>query len=206
MHAKFSTLQTYLLAKHYGHGTQMLTVLDDVTVSFEQGESYAITGASGSGKSTFAVKLHKATGIPPYHLDKYFYSENWVERNYQEFLTIQQEFVDQEQWIIDGNSIKSLDIRWARATIVLYFNYPLLLCYWRVFKRLFSKDPHIDDRAQQCSETIQWSLLKYMWTFNQRVTGVIEKLRKQCPQAAFYEIKNDQALDKLSQKLFGKLL
>ena len=96
-----------------------------------------IFGRSGSGKSTFAHDLHKITGLPLYHLDKYFFTRNWVERDKQEFLDIQQSIVDTHFWIIDGNSIKSLEMRYRRADLVLYLNFPRWLCYIRVFKRIF---------------------------------------------------------------------
>lgn len=153
-----------------------------------------IFGRPGSGKSTFALKLHKTTGIPLYHLDRYFYIENWIERDYQEFLQIQQDIVNKESWIIDGNSIKSLEMRWSKADLVLYFNYPRYICYWRVFKRLFKKDKLIHDKAQGCKENIRLSLLKYMWTFDQRVTQKIKVLKNKYPNAIFIEIKNDKQL------------
>ena len=35
----------------------------------------------------------------------------------------------------------------------------------RLIKRRFTKDPVIKDRAEGCQEVLQWSLVKYMWTF-----------------------------------------
>ena len=49
-----------------------------------------VMGRAGSGKSTFGYELHKQTNINLYHLDKYFFKDGWVERNYQEFISIQQ--------------------------------------------------------------------------------------------------------------------
>jgi len=161
-----------------------------------------IFGRPGSGKSTFALKLHRATGIPLHHLDCHFYVENWVERNYEEFLNIQRNLVDEEQWIIDGNATKSLGMRYAYATTCIYFNRPRWLCYWRVLKRRFTKDPAIKDRAPQCKETISWSLLKYMWEFEDRVAGTVKILRELHPHVQFIEICTQAELQELQQKIF----
>ena len=99
-----------------------------------------IFGRPGSGKSTFALKRHKHTSIPLYHLDKYFFKANWIERNYQEFLKIQQSLVDGTSWIIDGNNVKSLEMRYYSSDFVLYFNYPRWICCLRILKKLFSKN------------------------------------------------------------------
>ena len=45
------------LSKEYLSGENVVKAVDDVTVSFEQGEFCAITGPSGSGKSTFLHTL-----------------------------------------------------------------------------------------------------------------------------------------------------
>ena len=77
-------------------------------LSIELPESFnkiMVFGLPGSGKSTFATKLAQYLNLPIFHLDKHFYVENWVERNYQEFLDIQQSFVKQPKWVIDGNAL-----------------------------------------------------------------------------------------------------
>lgn len=153
-----------------------------------------IFGRPGSGKSTFALKLHETTGLPLYHLDKYFFENNWKERNYNEFLTIQRSLVNQDEWIIDGNSTKSFEMRYAKADLALYFNYPRYICYWRIFKRLFCKNKAIDDRAENCNETVRFSLIKYMWSFEKRVKKQIANLRTKYPNCRFMEITSDKDL------------
>lgn len=59
-----------------------------------------IFGLPGSGKSTFAFKLHQKTKLPLYHLDTYFYLDNWIERPKEEFLSLQRKLVSKDQWII----------------------------------------------------------------------------------------------------------
>jgi len=160
-----------------------------------------IIGRSGSGKSTFAYELHQKTSFPLYHLDKYFFTDYWEERNYKEFMAIQEELVSQEQWIIDGNSTKSFEMRYKRADVCLYFNFPRYLCYWRVFKRLFYKQITIDDRADNCREKIGWSLLKYMWGFEKRVNAILTLLKQNYPGVRFIEINSDMSLKKLTPTL-----
>lgn len=87
-----------------------------------------IFGRPGSGKSTFALWLHKQTGIPLHHLDRHFYIHNWIERDYEEFLAIQQSIVENEEWIVDGNSTKSFEMRYSHADMCLYFNFPRIVC------------------------------------------------------------------------------
>ena len=82
-----------------------------------------IFGRPGSGKSTFAVYLHNKTEIPLYHLDKYFFVSNWEEQDYETFISFQESIVKQNSWIIDGNSLDSLQMRYQHAELVLFFNY-----------------------------------------------------------------------------------
>lgn len=160
-----------------------------------------IFGRPGSGKSTFALALHKSISIPLHHLDKYFYEANWVERDYQEFMQIQQSIVEQNEWIIDGNNTKSLELRYSHANLVLYFNYPRWLCYLRTFKRLFDKKAEIDDRALGCNETIRLSLLRYMWSYEGRVLNQISDLKERFPEVEFIEIIHDRQIKNILNKI-----
>ncbi len=156
-----------------------------------------IFGRPGSGKSTFALELHKATGLPLHHLDKHFFEANWAERDYEEFLTIQSALVAQDRWIIDGNMTKSLDMRYARADLVLYFNYPRWLCFWRIFLRRFNKNQNIADRAEGCGEIITWGLLRYTWGFESRFAQQILDLKLEYPGVRFMELRSDRDVEKL---------
>lgn len=153
-----------------------------------------IFGLPGSGKSHFALELSAIFKLPLYHLDQYFFVQNWVERDPEEFLSIQKSLVEEPAWIIDGNAIRSLEIRFSRADTAIYFHFNRLVCLWRIFKRLFWKHPHIQDRAQGCGEKVSWKLIRYMWTFHRRVTPVIKELRQKYPDVAFYTFYRDQDL------------
>lgn len=164
-----------------------------------------IFGRPGSGKSTFALALSKKLSIPLYHLDKYFFVFNWVMRDYEEFLEDQYTIVAQKDWIIDGNSLQSIQIRYSEADVCIYFNYPRLTCLWRLIKRNFMKDPAIEDKAQGCKERISWQLIKYMWTFEYRLNNRLEHqlnmMREMYPHVKFYTVCSDQELQAIEAEL-----
>lgn len=160
-----------------------------------------IFGRPGSGKSTFAYKLSLKTGRPVHHLDKHFFISGWIERDTQAFMRIQKEITRNSRWIIDGNNTRSLETRWKKADLVLYFNYSKIRCFFRLIKRLFSKADHIDDRADNCPEVLKFKLIKYMWTFENRVASTIEKLREKYPVTKFIEIQNQKDLNKVEAML-----
>ena len=82
-------------------------------------------------------------------------------------------------------------MRYQKADVCLYFNFPRYICYWRVFKRLFYKHPAIDDRALNCKETVRYSLIKYMWEFDKRVTSLLDVLKMKYPNVQFIELRNN---------------
>lgn len=157
-----------------------------------------IFGIPGSGKSFFAVWLGEQLDIPVEHLDRYFYVDNWVERDYDQFLHIQEELIKKERWIIDGNAIKSFEMRFKTADVVLYFRFNRLLCLWRIFKRLL--DHRISDRADGCLENVRWRLVRYLWRFNERVRQSIQEMQAKYPHVLFYELRNQQDIRNFMQK------
>ncbi|WED44450.1 GNAT family N-acetyltransferase [Legionella cardiaca] len=153
-----------------------------------------IIGKPGSGKSTFALTLKRKLGLPVFHLDKFFFTANWVERNHDEFLSIQKALIAKTFWIIDGNSTQSFELRYRETDLCLYFNFPRWLCYWRIFKRFFKRNVSIDDRPSGCNNTIRWSLLKYLWNYETRVSSILKKLREQYTHVNFIELRSKKDL------------
>lgn len=151
----------------------------------------AIFGLPGSGKTTFADKLGKLLKIPVHHIDKHYFLPNWEFRYHNEFLAIQNNLVNEESWIIEGNSIKTLGIRFAKADVVIYFCYPRYLCLWRVCKRAFYYDKTINDTPDGCSKGPSWPLIKYLWTFKKEKRETLEEFQRNYPHVKFYTFYND---------------
>jgi adenylate kinase family enzyme len=160
-----------------------------------------IFGRPGSGKSTFAVQLSHDLNIPTYHIDKIFFEQAWTRRERIEFLTLKQEWIDKECWIIDGNAMSVLESRFSQADVALYFNFPWYICLYRIIKRLWFRDEQIDDRAPESPERVTWNLIKYMITFRTKYNSKIADLAEKSPKVIFKEIRNTQDLRAIRQGL-----
>lgn len=62
-----------------------------------------------------------------------------------------------------------------------------------------------DDRTPGCKEKVRFSLLKYMWGFEERVAEDIEILKEHYPNGIFKEIRCNDDPNKLKDELIGKL-
>lgn len=98
----------------------------------------AVLGYSGSGKSTLADILAERYALPCLHLDSVFWSAGWTEREHAEALRMVSDFLQKNNWVIDGN-YRSLfqKERLADADQILLLQFPRFLCLYRAFKRFF---------------------------------------------------------------------
>ena len=167
----------------------------------EKPKRFALIGLPGSGKSTFAAKLGGLLNIPVHHLDRHMFVANGKKRDKQEFLAIQKAMLAEDSWVIEGCSISTLEMRFARADIVIYFHLPRLLCTWRVLKRRWRPDKTLYDTAEGCSQVFNWELVKYIWTFDQDKREGIEQLRKKYPHVVFRIFKSSQEADSYIEEL-----
>lgn len=150
-----------------------------------------IFGRPGSGKSTFAKALGNRLGLPVIHLDLYYFTADWTTRDTADFMIAQREIVLQDRWIVDGNCLGSLELRFARADTAVYFNRSFYLCLWRVVKRRLCVQADVSDRPPQCPEGVPWRLVQYMWMFEQHVNKHLRRLTSQYPHVVLRELTSD---------------
>lgn len=157
----------------------------------------AIIGLPGSGKSTFASKLGKLLNLPVHHLDRHMF-DGRKKRDKQEFFAVKKALISEETWIIEGCSLSTLEMRFARADTVIYFHFSRLLCVRRLCKRFFSYDQTLADSG--CLRGINWPLLKYVWNFDHDKRESIEELRKKYPQVEFLIFHSPHDADKFLEQ------
>ncbi len=95
-----------------------------------------IIGCPGSGKTTFAEKLNKITGLPLYHLDAIWHKSDKTHITREDFDKRISDIFDTPGWIIDGNYNRTMEIRLKQCDTVFLFDLPTELCIQGATERL----------------------------------------------------------------------
>lgn len=95
-----------------------------------------IIGCPGSGKTTFAEKLHKKTGLPLYHLDAIWHNPDRTHISREDFDARMSEIFAENEWIIDGNYSRTIEERIKACDTVFLFDLPTEVCLQGAVERL----------------------------------------------------------------------
>ena len=118
-----------------------------------------VIGCPGAGKSTFARKLRDATNLPLYYLDMLWHKEDKSTISREEFDIKLNDVVKKDKWIIDGNYLRTLEMRLKECDTVFLLDYPLEVCLDGAKSRIGKKredmpwvEPELDEEFKQFIE------------------------------------------------------
>lgn len=95
-----------------------------------------VIGCPGSGKTTFAEKLQKCTGLPLYYLDTIWHKPDKTHIPREEFDQRISEIFATPEWIIDGNYNRTIEMRLQQCDTVFLFDLPTEVCLQGATERL----------------------------------------------------------------------
>jgi adenylate kinase family enzyme len=95
----------------------------------------AIIGISAAGKSTLSFYLSKNTGLPVFHLDAFIWKGNWRSVPRDDYLLAHKAVIEKREWIIEGYIDREMADRLRKADLVLFLDYPGVLCFLRAIHR-----------------------------------------------------------------------
>ena len=95
-----------------------------------------VIGCPGSGKTTFAEKLHKCTGITLFYLDAIWHKPDRTHISRDEFDCVVPEIFALDEWIIDGNYSRTIENRIKNCDTVFLFDLPVEVCIQGATARL----------------------------------------------------------------------
>ncbi len=141
-----------------------------------------VVGSPGAGKTLFAKRLAKKTGLPLVHLDTYYHDKTkdyYSEQNKPAWRAKVMELIKPNTWIIDGNYSSTFPDRFERADTIFFLDYPLHTRLRGVFnRRLEYRNRKREDMPEDWQEKIDWSFLEFVWNFKKnyrhKITDVLK--------------------------------
>ncbi|MHA2433778.1 MAG: AAA family ATPase [Candidatus Thorarchaeota archaeon] len=136
-----------------------------------------VLGPSGSGKSTFAKALADRLGLPWINLDHHYWRPNWEEMPEEEWREAVANLIAREEWVMDGNYSKTLEIRIKRADTAIFLDVPRRVSFWRVLKRRVIHHGKVrPELAEGCTEKIDLDFLRWIWGYPNRTRPVVDRI------------------------------
>lgn len=137
-----------------------------------------IIGCPGSGKSTFARKLHSMTGLPLYYLDMIWHNADKTTVSRDFFDTELDKILVTDEWIIDGNYSRTLERRIERCDIIFLFDLPTEICIEGVNNRIGKPRPDMPWIEKEFDKDFYEWILNFR---NDRLPEIMTLLNKRNP-------------------------
>ena len=94
-----------------------------------------IIGSPGAGKSYFARELSEKTGLPLFHMDNIYWKADKTHISREELSKKIAVIMENDEWIIDGNYVSTLEQRVQAAQMVIFMDCPTWQCLDGIRKR-----------------------------------------------------------------------
>ena len=137
-----------------------------------------ILGCPGSGKTTFAEKLSRITGLPLYHLDAIWHKPDKTHISREDFDARICEIFNSSKWIIDGNYNRTIEIRLQHCDTVFLFDLPTAVCIQGATERLGKDRYDLPWIEKELTPAFKRSIEEFPSNSLPRIYELIEKYSK----------------------------
>lgn len=142
------------------------------------GQKILVVGCPGSGKSTLSRTLQKKTGLPLHHLDLLWHKADKTTYSREEFDQKLRNILETDRWIIDGNYMRTMEMRLQACDTVLFLDYPTDICLAGAKARIGTKRDDLPWMEEELDpEFEQWIL-----DFATEQRPILYRLLQQYPQ------------------------
>lgn len=138
-------------------------------------ERILVIGCPGAGKSTFARALRDLTGLPLYYLDQIWHRPDGTQISPSAFDARLSEILRQERWIVDGNYLRTLELRLRHCDTVFLLDYPPSVCLMGAASRIGMPredlpwvEETFDPEFRQCIEDFPQTQLPQIYALLER--------------------------------------
>ena len=136
-----------------------------------------IIGCPGSGKTTFAEKLNKITKLPLYHLDAIWHKPDRSHISRENFDECISRIFNTDEWIIDGNYNRTIEMRLQQCDTVFLFDLPTELCIQGAVERLGKGRYDLPWIEKELSDSLKQTIEEFPLKSLPRIYELLEKYK-----------------------------
>lgn len=118
-----------------------------------------VIGCPGAGKTYFSKNLSKILNLPLVHMDNLYWNKDKTSVDLDTLKARLQPYLEKEEWIIDGNYHKTLEMRLPYATDVFVLDLPRKECIQGILDRIDQPRDDIPwvESEDDATELIAWT-------------------------------------------------
>ena len=168
------------------------------------GKRICIIGPSCAGKSTLAAKLGEKLRLPVLHLDQISHipGTNWAWRPRSVVQKEHDEFIQGDEWIVDGQYVRLLPQRIAKADTVILLEVNRFVSVWRFLKRHF-KGGDWPGKLKDASDKFDFEIAWWIFYHQPRRWKDQMKIISDYPHVNIISLKNFKEINKFLTSSFS---
>lgn len=138
-----------------------------------------VIGCPGSGKSTFSKKLSKILNLPIYHLDMLYHNSDGTHISKEELEEkLKTIFKENNNWIIDGNYQRTLEMRMKECDTIILLDYPIEVCLAGAEARIGIQREDLPFIEEKLDENFKQSIIDFSKEKLPQIYKLLEKYKK----------------------------
>lgn len=158
-----------------------------------------VIGSPGAGKSVFSQKLSNITHIPVYHIDMLYHKKDGTHISKEELEDKLRNIFQNENWIIDGNYQKTIEMRLKECDTVFLLDFPTEICLEGAKSRIGKKRDDLPWIEEKLDENFEQSIIDFSNKKLPEIYKLLNKYKENCRIIIFKS--RDEADNYIKSKL-----
>ena len=151
-----------------------------------------VIGCPGAGKSMFSRNLSSVMHLPVYHIDMLYHKKDGTHITKEELEEKFKNIFQNDDWIIDGNYQRTLEMRLKECNTVFLLDFPTEICLEGAKSRIGKKRDDLPWIEKELDENFEQSIVKFA---NEKLPQIYELLNKYKEKCKIIIFKSRQEAD-----------